>query len=67
MANMQQFMKAISILAAGSHSTTEYAILSLFMNMVSGHFSYVFYPKQLILSLSEHFINNKFLPFKRIS
>ena len=33
MVNMQQFMKATSILAVDSHSTIEYAIQFLFMNM----------------------------------
>mgnify|MGYP006949103447 FL=1 len=33
MVNMQQFMKATSILAVGSHSMIEYAIQFLFMNM----------------------------------
>ena len=39
MVNMQQFMKATSILAVGSHSTIEYAIQSLFMNMAIDHFN----------------------------
>ena len=33
MVNMQQFMKATSILAVDSHSMIEYAIQFLFMNM----------------------------------
>lgn len=33
MVNMQQFMKATSILVADFHSTIEYAIQFLFMNM----------------------------------
>lgn len=37
MVNMQQFMKATSILAVGSHSTIEYAIQFLFMNMEIDH------------------------------
>lgn len=39
MVNMQQFMKATSILAVGSHSTIEYAIQFLFMNMAIDHFN----------------------------
>ena len=39
MVNMQQFMKATSILAVGSHSTIEYAIQFLFMNMATDHFN----------------------------
>ena len=38
MVNMQQFMKATSILAVGSHSTTEFVTQFLFMNMVTDHF-----------------------------
>lgn len=38
MVNMQQFMKATSILAVGSHFTIEYAIQFLFMNMATDHF-----------------------------
>ena len=38
MVNMQQFMKATSILVAGSHSTTEFVTQFLFMNMVTDHF-----------------------------
>ena len=37
MVNMLQFMKATSILAVGSHSTTEFAIQFLFMNMETDH------------------------------
>ena len=37
--NMQQFMKATSILAVGSHSMIEYAIQFLFMNMATDHFN----------------------------
>ena len=39
MVNMQQFMKATSILAVGSHSMIEYAIQFLFMNMATDHFN----------------------------
>ena len=39
MVNMQQFMKATSILAVGSHSMIEYAIQFLFMNMAIDHFN----------------------------
>ena len=39
MVNMQQFMKATSILVADSHSTIEYAIQFLFMNMAIDHFN----------------------------
>lgn len=39
MVNMQQFMKATSILAADFHSTIEYAIQFLFMNMAIDHFN----------------------------
>ena len=39
MVNMQQFMKATSILAVGSHSTIEYAIQFLFMDMATDHFN----------------------------
>ena len=39
MVNMQQFMKATSTLAVGSHSTIEYAIQFLFMNMAIDHFN----------------------------
>jgi hypothetical protein len=39
MVNMQQFMKATSILVADSHSMIEYAIQFLFMNMAIDHFN----------------------------
>ena len=39
MVNMQQFMKATSILAVGSHFMIEYAIQFLFMNMATDHFN----------------------------
>ena len=39
MVNMQQFMRATSILAVGSHFMIEYAIQFLFMNMVIDHFN----------------------------
>ena len=39
MVNMQQFMKATSILVADSHSMIEYAIQFLFMNMTIDHFN----------------------------
>ena len=39
MVNMQQFMKATSILVADSHSMIGYAIQFLFMNMVIDHFN----------------------------
>ena len=39
MVNMQQFMKATSILVADSHSTIEYALQFLFMNMAIDHFN----------------------------
>ena len=35
----KQFMKATSILVADSHSTIEYAIQFLFMNMAINHFN----------------------------
>ena len=38
MVNMQQFMRATSILVADSHSTTEFVTQFLFMNMVTDHF-----------------------------
>lgn len=37
MVNMQQFMKATSTLAVGSHSTTEFVTLFSFMNMETDH------------------------------
>ena len=37
--NMQQFMKATSILVADSHFMIEYAIQFLFMNMATDHFN----------------------------
>ena len=39
MVNMQQFMKATSILVADSHFMIEYAIQFLFMNMAIDHFN----------------------------
>ncbi len=39
MVNMQQFMRATSILVADSHSMIEYAIQFLFMNMAIDHFN----------------------------
>lgn len=39
MVNMQQFMKATSILVADSHFMIEYAIQFLFMNMATDHFN----------------------------
>ena len=39
MVNMQQFMRATSILVADSHSMIEYAIQFLFMNMTIDHFN----------------------------
>lgn len=39
MVNMQQFIKAIFILAVDFHSMTEYAIQFLFMNMAIDHFN----------------------------
>ena len=39
MVNMQQFMKATSILVADSHSMIGYAIQFLFMNMATDHFN----------------------------
>ena len=39
MVNMQQFIKATSILVADSHSMIEYAIQFLFMNMAIDHFN----------------------------
>ena len=39
MESMQQFMRAIFILAVDSHSTIEYAIQFLFMNMAINHFN----------------------------
>ena len=39
MVNMQQFMKATSILVADSQSMIEYAIQFLFMNMAIDHFN----------------------------
>ena len=39
MVNMQQFMKATSILVADSYSMIGYAIQFLFMNMATDHFN----------------------------
>ena len=39
MVNMQQFMKATSILVADSHSMIGYPIQFLFMNMAIDHFN----------------------------
>lgn len=39
MVNMQQFMRATSILAVDSHFMIEYAIQFLFMNMATDHFN----------------------------
>lgn len=46
MVNMQQFMKATSILAVGSHFTIEYAIQFLFMNMATDHFKELMQKKE---------------------